>query len=57
MIEEDGSGGELLDHVHIVCGDDHGLLKFQQQVNQFAPGARVQPGGGLVERQDLGLHR
>ena len=73
IISEDVSGGPLRDdapalhddrareqftnHGQVVRGNQHGLREFVQQVHQLAATARIEAGSGLVEHEQLRLHR
>ena len=58
MVHDHEPVAQLLGLVHIVRRQDQrdaALLEPEQPVPHHVPGLRVQPGGGLVEDQDLGL--
>ena len=58
VVHDDQPVAQLLGLVHVVGGEDQGdalLLEPEQPVPQHVPGLRVEPGGRLVEQQDLGL--
>lgn len=57
LVQEDGSWCELFRQRQVVgCNQDR-LRQFLHQFDQFAPGARVQSGGGFIKDQYLRLHR
>src|ERR1700685_279137 len=56
IFNPDGAVGEL-QHARIVSDDDHGSSAFMRQIahdfHDFAPGLRIERGGGLVCQNDL----
>jgi hypothetical protein len=58
-VEDQDAVGELLGLVQVVGGEqDRGLALLGEAVDEVvevSPGSRVEPGGGLVQEQQLGL--
>ena len=57
-VHDDQPVAQLLGLVHVVGGEDErrpALLQPVEAIPDQVPGLRIEPGGGLVEQQQLGI--
>lgn len=58
LVHDDQSIAELLGLIHVMGGEDQGhalALEPEEPIPQDVPRLRVQPGGRLIEQQQLGV--